>query len=550
MKKDVKSAVADIIKMEGVEYAFGYTGGHIMPMWVALHKAKIKTILNRQEGNAVYMADAVTRITKHPVVVLGTSGPGVQNMVSGIASAYLDSIPLIVIGAGVPTFSVGRNALQESSGRGRATNQLDIFKPCTKAAMLAPSCDAIPDMIRDAFRTALSGRPGPVYIEVPNDWWSREIDYEKVDPNRYKNLGQPLCDLKEVSAIAKAFYSAKHPFIVVGEGAESFGIEKSLGKFLRTTKVPFGVSSTAKNYVNEYDPFCLGGLRSKRPEMSIYRYMRNSDFILFLGGRMMQWEMGWSYNRKEIFGVAQLAQVDIDPDEIGRAYDVDYSCIGSTIDFISHWPAKKHSASDKLLSEVKNLKLDKGNKVLVDDNGLSPVAIVKLIEESADPDAVIVCDTGYAITLGVAKLRTRASQQFIASDKNSPMGYALPAAIGAGLASDKEVICLIGDGSFHMTANELALLSERKVKVVFIVLNNGGCHSIQDAQKSALKDGSNTMFSNPDLVAIAKGYGLDAYHVDTPERLEKSFIDAKKSKNSTLIEVKINQNLVNWEEID
>lgn len=548
MKKDVKLAIADIIKMEGVEYAFGYTGGHISPMWVALHQAKIKTILNRQEGNGVYMADAVARLTRKPVVALGTSGPGVQNMVSGIASAYLDSIPLIIIGAGVPTFAAGRNALQESSGRGRATNQLDIFKACTKSAMLAPDPEAVPDMVRDAFRTALSGRPGPVYIEVPSDWWDRNINYEKIDPDRYKNLTQPLCDPVEVMKIAKAFYAAGHPFIIIGEGAEAPGIENKLGKFLRAVKVPFAVAPMAKSYVNEYDNYVFGGMRSTRPDMPVNNFMRSSDFILFLGDRLAQWEMGWTYNRKEIFGSAKLAQVDIDPNEIGRAYDVDYSCLGGIADFISQWPIKKHSQADNLLKEVKNLQATNNNQIMFDEQGLNPMAVVKLIEHQTKSDAIITCDTGYTITLGVAKLRTRAGQKFIASDKNSPMGYALPAAIGAGLVTNKEVICLIGDGSFHMTANELALLSEYKAKVIFLVFNNGGCHSIRDRQNMGYGTTVNTMFKNPDLVAVARGYGLDAYHAATPEELEQSFIKAKRSRKSVLIEIKINQSLVEWEE--
>lgn len=162
MKQDVKFSIADILEQEGVEYVFGHTGGHIMHMWEAVNNAGINVIFNKQEGNAVYMADGYTRISGVPSVILGTAGPGATNMLTGIATAYLDSVPLVAIGAGVETYVVGKNPIQDGSGRGRSIEQRLSFKAVCKQAMLAPSPQAVPDMIREAFRIALSGRPGPV----------------------------------------------------------------------------------------------------------------------------------------------------------------------------------------------------------------------------------------------------------------------------------------------------------------------------------------------------------------------------------------------------
>lgn len=327
MKKDVKSAVADILKQEKIEYVFGYTGGHIKAMWKAASDSKIKLILNRQEGNAVYMADGYARLTKKPSVILATAGPGVTNMVTGLASALLDSIPLVAIGAGVATTAVGKNAVQEGSGRGRTTEQRLIFKACCKQAMAAPSPEAVPDMVREAFRLAISGRPGPVYLEIPSNFWNKEIEYESVPTEKYKNNHLPSCYLKDSQEIIDALYKAKQPLIIIGEGAEEMGMEKKLNDFLKKLQIPFAVSPMAKNHINEYDPLYLGVPRSGGKQQKVYEYMRKSDFILFLGDRMQEWGMN-GYD-ESLVKRAQLAQVEPDYTEIGRVFPVDFSAVGS-----------------------------------------------------------------------------------------------------------------------------------------------------------------------------------------------------------------------------
>lgn len=546
MKCDVKSAIADILKQEKIEYIFGYTGGHIQAMWKAADDAKIRLILNRQEGNAAYMADAYARLSKKPSVILTTSGPGATNIVTGIANAYMDAVPMVAICAGVGTHVVGKNAVQEGSGRGRTPDQRLVFSACSKQAILAPSPEAVPDMIREAFKVAMSGRRGPVYVEVPSNFWNVEIDYERISSEKYKNTDIPKCDKHKSLEVANHLYKSKHPLIIIGEGAEENSIKEKLNKFLNQVQIPFGVSPIAKNYVDEYHPLYLGVQRLRGKTQKIYEYMKKSDFILYLGDRLQQWEVNQS--EKALVEKAKLAQIDPDDTEIGRVFTVDYSVLGSITSFIDNIPAKKHDQSLKLKSEVEKLrKKMPREKRYKDGDGINPYNLNNITEELADDNTTIVCDTGYAKHMAIIKFRTKLSQNFITADKNGPTGYSVPAALGAALQTKGEVICFVGDGGYQMSCNELGTAMEYGLKVIFIIENNGGCQTIADSNKRNFGCQCADIFHNPDFVRMAESYNLKGYKAETSEEFEEVFKNAKKDKISVVIEAKIDQGLMIWE---
>lgn len=549
MKTTVRDAISDILKLEKVDYVFGHTGGHIMLLWDAIDKKGLKTVFNKQEGNATYMADCYARLSGKPSVVLGTSGPGIQNTVTGLASAYLDSVPLIAIGAGVETSAAGKNALQESSGRGRATDQLMIFKGITKQANMAQTPHSTPGLIREAFRTAASGRPGPVYVEIPSDFWNAKIEYLRVDPKKYKNTTPSTCDKNASQEILKALLKSKKPALVIGEGAIENNINEKMMKFINTAKIPFYVTPKAKDFCDEFHELFIGALRCHRKTPREYGYLKKSDFILFLGCRMGQWEFDWDY--RNIFNGASLAQVDPDPNEIGRVYGMDYSAVGSISSFINTPGLRAHKDSKMLEKEAQkyNFKLIRPRR-LKDGDGLHPLNLNNITEDLLPERAVVIADTAYAGSMAINKFRTRNSQRFIISDYNSPMGYALPAAIGATFFTKDQVVCLIGDGSFQMTFNELGTLMNYKKKVVLIIENNGGCISIKNNMDSFYQvedDYCATRFENPDFVKIAEAYGLAGIVVKTAQEYEEVLRNALVSPKSTIIDARIDQKLMDWE---
>ncbi len=550
MKITVREAIADIIKLEGVKYVFGHTGGHIMFLWDAIVKAGIEPVFNKQEGNAAYMADGYAKMKGGPAIVLGTSGPGIQNTITGLASSYMDSIPIIAIGAAVATTSAGKNALQESSGRGRATEQLAIFKGVTKLAVLAQTPQSIPLLVREAFRTAMTGRPGTVYLEIPSDFWNEEIEYQQVSPEKYKQILQPAASMEALKPIIDAMYSAERPVILLGEGALTKDINQKFAKFIKTVQIPFFVNPKAKDFTDEYDPLCIGALRNHRMAPQEYGYLNEADLVILLGNRLAQWEFDWGY--KNLFPQAKIAQIDPDASEIGRVLDADYSAVGSIESFleVEKFTAHKNAISLKALAEKYNFKLHRPRRLADSKLGIHPLNLSNIVEELLPQQAVVVADTAYAGSMAINKFRTGPKQRFLVSDYNSPMGYSLPASIGAAFATDDTVVCFIGDGSFQMTCNELGTLQNYHKKVIFIVENNGGCISIKNNLEGYFKDSKSilptTTFENPDFIKLADAYNINGVSVNTTEEFKTAFEIALKSAKATIIDARIDQSLMNW----
>ncbi len=547
MKIDVKNAIVDILKREGIEYVFGHTGSHIIPLWEAVSTNGLKVIFNKQEGNAAYMADSFARLTKKPAIVLGTLGPGVTNMVTGLTTSLMDSVPVIAIGGTVTGHESGRNSMQETSGRGRSPEQRMIFKACCKQAMFAPSAQNTPDVIREAFRVANTGRKGPVYVEIPKDYWDTIIDYEPLEPAQYQNKNIPSCNKDDCLNIERELYKSKHPLIMIGEGADEEKMRRILPAFLKKIGVPYTTTPQAKNFVDEYDALYLGSARGSGKTQKVYEYMKESDFVLFLGARMHRPEMNW--DNKSLLSKAKLAQVDFDEDEIGRVYPIHFSAVGSISSFMSNLSLNTHTNSSKLASEVTKLntmypRLQEYKDSVV---GINPVSIINIVEKNAHDDAVIVTDTGYVKGLVITKFRRTKEQTFIVSDKNGAMGYSLPAAIGARLATKKEIICLVGDGGVQMTLNELGTAMNYDLKVIFIIFNNGGCISVKDHHTSLYSHFNPSLFKNPDFSKIAQAYNMRGIQVKTTSEFKKAFLEAQKSEVSVIIDVIVDQSLTVWE---
>lgn len=340
--------------------------------------------------------------------------------------------------------------------------------------------------------------------------------------------------------------NAKSPLIVVGAGASEKGIEDVLKHFLNGIKVPFSVTPTAKNYIDEFDPLYLGVVRADGETQKVFEYMKNSDFVLFLGGRMQEREMKWRDSL--LIKDTKLAQIDPDAAEIGRAYPVDFSSVGSISSFVDLVEVIEHRNAVELKETVDSLK-DKFPRKdrYKDGNGINPFNINNIIEESASENATIVCDTGYSRSLAVVKFRTGKNQKFVVADNNGPMGHSIPAALGAAIATGEEVICFVGDGGSQMSINELGTAMNYGLKVIFIIQKNGGCASLKDYHSSVYGHHCATTFENPDFIKIAEAYKMDGYRVRTSIEFEEAFVKAKKSKVSVIIEAEVDQSLMIWE---
>jgi acetolactate synthase I/II/III large subunit len=539
MKTLVRDAIADILRREGVHHVFGQTGSHVCSAWEGIIQGGgIATILNKQEGNGAYMADAYARLTRRPGVVVGTTGPGLLNMTTALANAYVDSIPLVVLGAAVPPQLAGKNALQDGSGRGRSPSQSATLRGVCKAVITAPSGAAAPDAVREAFRTAMTGRPGPVVVEISEPYWDDEIEYRPLAPEQYKSGSLRVCPPADCAAIASRLFEARRPVLLLGEAAEESMRPAEVMDALRALGVPFLVAPMAKGLVDEHDPLCVDTLRQlRRPQLG-YRYVQEADFVLLACSRLQEYQIQID---PTCLDKKPVAQVDPDPDEIGRVVPIDLAAVGSLASFFAALGGRRHPASEAALRRVDELRHEfprPGRHP--EGDGVHMMNVYQVLEKVAPADAVIVFGSGLTKFMGVNAIRTGAGQTLLLSDSFGPMGYEVPASIGAALATGRPVICLTGDGSFQMACNELATLLNVPARVVFVITNNGGQASLLRWCRKRFGHGHDfDAFRNPDFVALANAYGLRGLRAATTDELEQVLRAALDGRDSALIEVRI-----------
>lgn len=542
MKVFAKDAIASILRDEHVEHVFGYSGGYIMGMFNAMDKAGINVILNRTEGGAVYMADGYTRASGKVGVVLATGGPGATNLVTGLATAFADSIPIIAIAGCLPMTSFGKCVDQDSSGWGWSVEQRAIFNPVCKKAMFAATPQLVPDILRDAFRIAQSGRPGPVYVEVPWDVADAEIDYSPLRHGHYRDKRPAAVNGGQAREIIEALYGAKQPVVIIGEGALEEGIVHPMMKFLEETQIPFSATAQGKNAVDELHSLYLGPMTELGSKPVLHEYLKVADFILHLGYRKPVGGYGTQTGSE-----TQIAQIDPDPYEIGRSHVVQYSAVGSIRSFLDHVPAKAHKEAARIAEKVAAIKERFARpSELPDENGIDPLNITFFVEKSAPDDAVIVCDTGYTKMRCILNFRTGIDQPFLVPDKYGTMGFSVPAALGAALGTKREVICFSGDGGFQMTINELGTAMNYGLKVIFILENNGGCLSIRDGNIKIYDHDCASVFENPDYAKIAEAYGMRGFTVHTSDEFRAAFRQALTEKTSCIINAMIDETKTAW----
>lgn len=541
-----KDIIAFFLKKEEIKYVFGHTGGGICDLIDSLNINGINIFFSRNESNATYMADGYARITGKPSIILTTTGPAATNLVTGMANAYADSIPLISICALNDSYKYGYNNHQDGTGRGRSTDQNAIFKNCCKEVLFVNDPNTILKVLKDAFRIATQKRPGPVYIGIPKNFWDFEIDEKELLNEVYKSDNLLFPDKNTEKKIIDSIYQSKFPLILLGEGAYYKNINLDFEKFINKIKIPFVVSPVAKNFVNEFNSYYLGTMRHTGSKQ-IYDYFSKVDLVIMLGDRLSEHEK--YKGNYQFLNNKEIIQIDNDDSEIGKIAKIDMG-IFSDVSFLlnSSFIDREHINSQVFLKEINYFKDQylKINQIRQTNIGINPYFITKEIEVKADKDAVFVVDGGFTKTLFISKLKTNINQKFIVADKFSPMGYSIPASIGVALSGKKEVYCLVGDGSFQMTFNDLTcLLDNSKIKIILLLFNNQGMVSIKNF-KSNLKN-KRFSFSNPNFKKIALSNKMNYFYNKSFVSFQKSLRIAKKLKNSCFIELAIDQNAIIWD---
>lgn len=516
---------------EGVETVFGYPGGQVINLYDSLYKYKdkIKHILTCHEQGAAHAADGYARATGKVGVCIATSGPGATNLVTGIATAYMDSIPLVAITGNVPMNLLGKDSFQEVDITG-------ITMPITKHNYIVKDIENLQDVIREAFYIAKEGRPGPVLIDIPKNIQIEKIEYKEVIS---KNIGRKVNGIKidNVEEAVSLINNAKRPFIYVGGGAISSDSSEEVIALAEKINAPICNSLMARGVVPSNHELYTGMIGMHGTKASNLAATK-CDLLLVLGARFSDRVISNQDNVRD----AKIIQIDVDPAEINKNIKVDLSIIGDlkivVREIITRVKTKKHNEWVNYVDDIKSMSVRKK----CDGETLTPEFFFDKLNELDNGDLIIATEVGQHQMWTSQYYNFKKTRTFISSGGLGTMGFGLGAAIGAQIGKpDCKVINIAGDGSFMMNCQELVTAVKNKLPLVVVVMNNNVLGMVRQWQ-TLFFDGrySETTLDRPtDLVKLAEAFGAKGYRVSSRDELEPILKLAIESKEPVLIDYAI-----------
>jgi acetolactate synthase-1/2/3 large subunit len=521
--------IQSLIK-ENVECMFGYPGGVVIPIFNQLFNAPFKFILSRHEQGAVHAADGYARASGKPGVVLATSGPGATNCVTGIATAHLDSIPLVVFTGQVSRNMIGNDAFQE-------VDIIGISRPITKHNYLVKEIEDLAPIIKEAFYIATTGRPGPVLIDVPVDISNAVTDFhypESVNMKSYKPNynGHPV----QIQKACKLIEHSKKPVIYAGGGVVTAEASDELKKFVDITGIPVTTTLMGLGVFPETDPLALEMLGMHGTYYANHA-VNESDILIAIGARFDDRVTG---SISTFIPNAKVIHIDIDPASVSKNVDVDVPIVGDCKSILSEMnkiivPPK----IDAWVEEITQMK--KKHPLNYDDNGkgaVKPQFVVEEIYRITKGNAIICTEVGQNQMWAAQFYKYTQPRTFISSGGLGTMGFGLPAAIGAQLAKpDKRVFNIAGDGSIQMNIQEMVVAVQHRLPVIIAILNNGFLGMVRQWQQLFYdKRYSHTCLNcSPDFVKLAEAYGAVGIRVEKREEVAAAIEKALSIKDKPIL---------------
>jgi acetolactate synthase-1/2/3 large subunit len=530
-------AIVRCLLAEGVEVLYGYPGGAIMPVYDELYKyeGEINHVLTRHEQCAAHAAQGYARISGKVGVAMATSGPGATNLITGIADAQIDSTPIVCITGQVPSHLLGSDAFQE-------TDIVGISTPVTKWNHQITKASQIPEVIARAFYLARSGRPGPVLIDITKDAQFEEFDFQYKKCTGVRSYA-PVPELKEstIVAAAEVINSAKKPMIVWGQGVILGKAEQELKAVIEKTGIPAAWTILGASAIPTSHPLNVGmvGMHGNYAPNVL---TNQCDVLIAIGMRFDDRVTG---KLDEYATQAKIVHFEIDPSEIDKNVKSDVAVLGDAKDSLSKVLTLLNTNSHpEWLQQFNDLYDIEYNKVIKNDldptsQGLTMGEVLKEINAQTKGEAAIVTDVGQHQMIACRYADFNVSKSNITSGGLGTMGFALPAAIGAKMAApDREVVAIIGDGGYQMTIQELGTIFQNKVPVKIVVLNNEFLGMVRQWQQLFFdKRYASTEMVNPNFVAIAQGYYIEAKKVTERKDLASAVKEMIASDEPYFLEV-------------
>lgn len=530
----VSEAIVKCLEREGVTTVFGYPGGAVLPLYEALRTSSVKHVLVRNEQSAAHMASGYARASNRTGVCLSTSGPGATNLITGIATAYMDSIPIVIITGQVKSDLIGKDVFQEADITGAS-------EPFTKHSYLLKRAEDLPRTLSEAFFIASTGRPGPVLIDIPVDVQQEHITFEypeKVDIPGYKPTTNGHAG--QMKRIIQRMKTAKRPVIFAGGGVLRSNAEAELKNYAEKAGIPV-VNTLMGMGAFPMDSPCFAGLVGTHGHEYTTKILSRADVIMVIGARLSDRA---ARNFAALCAKADIIHVDIDPAEIGKIVNHQIPVVGDAKNILSKLEeCAEQLDTDEWLMEIGTYKepvrLSKADR----ENYIHPGYAIGLVSEMATDDAILVADVGQNQIWTARHFQVNGNRRFMTSGGLGTMGYSLPAALGAKLACpDKQVISVTGDGGIQMLLAELGTIAESGHAVTILLLNNRRLGMVRELQDNAYGRGRQfgVYFENsPDFVMIAKAFGLQGRRVEREEDLPQALSEALNSNVPYLLECMI-----------
>ena len=538
MQLNGSEIVIECLKEQGVDTVFGYPGGAILNVYDELykHRDEIRHILTSHEQGAAHAADGYARATGKVGVCLATSGPGATNLVTGIATAYMDSIPIVAITCNVGVSLLGKDSFQEIDITG-------ITMPITKYSFIVKDVTRLADTIRKAFRIARTGRPGPVLIDIPKDVTAAVTEYECQELGKYVPE-HPHIGEREIADAIAMMEAAERPFVFVGGGAVLSGASRELREFVDKLDAPVTDSLMGKGAFPGTDPRYTGMLGMHGTKASNYG-VSECDLLVVLGARFSDRVTG---NTETFAKNAKILQIDIDPAEINKNIIVSAEIIGDLKEVLhilnrNLKPQDHHEWIEKVESYKEKYPLKYHHDVLT-----GPF-IVEEIYRQTDGDALVVTEVGQHQMWAAQYYKYTQPRTLLTSGGLGTMGYGLGAAMGAKTGCpEKTVVNIAGDGCFRMNMNEIATAVRHNIPVIEVVVNNHVLGMVRQWQDLFYDErySATVLRDAVDFAKLAEAMGAVGIHVETQEEFKKAFADALKWNQPVVIDCQIGSDDKVW----